>query len=469
MRLRQELTGDIPLLQQTLADVIPSGQTSLVDGTYGAIALAGSDVGRSLLIVFSDGVDTASFLSPDVVLQSARRSDVVVYGVAMREPHQPDVSEGARRADGRFRIRDRIDERSVADLPSNPGGISPALPSELLASWRLANRMAPARCSRQRTSSNRQRPRRISSRAINESQRAKVKGQRQVVIVVKWESHVCARDKSSFRSLTYYWRTNVAVVLGVATAVSVLAGALLVGDSVRGSLRDLLLGRLGRTDQVVASTSLFREQLAQDLAAQPEFKASFSAVTPLLIVQGMVTAQNEGRRMAQARVYGVDDRFWRFHGVAGVTGPENRDALLSPALARQIGSRRWRLDSRACAAADGCSARVAARATRQPGTFAAADRRECSAGRFARRVLARSATGRSGRRVCAAHQTSAGPGDPGRVNTLLVSTGLSPPADAAAALRALVRRERSSTILATWWRPSIHQACSCRLRRRPPR
>ena len=41
------------------------------------------------------------------------------------------------------------------------------------------------------------------------------------------------------RSLTYYWRTNVAVVLGVATAVSVLAGALLVGDSVRGSLRDL--------------------------------------------------------------------------------------------------------------------------------------------------------------------------------------------------------------------------------------
>ena len=53
------------------------------------------------------------------------------------------------------------------------------------------------------------------------------------------------------RSLTYYWRTNVAVVLGVATAVSVLAGALLVGDSVRGSLRDLLLGRLGRTDQVV--------------------------------------------------------------------------------------------------------------------------------------------------------------------------------------------------------------------------
>ena len=84
VRLRQELTSDISLVQQTLADVVPSGQTSLVDGASAAMALAGSDVGRSLLIVFSDGVDTASFLSPNVVVQSARRSDVVVYGVAMR-------------------------------------------------------------------------------------------------------------------------------------------------------------------------------------------------------------------------------------------------------------------------------------------------------------------------------------------------------------------------------------------------
>ena len=65
----------------------------------------------------------------------------------------------------------------------------------------------------------------------------------------------------AIRSLTYYWRTNVAVVLGVATAVSVLAGALLVGDSVRGSLRDLLLGRLGpngprrRVDEPVPRTA----------------------------------------------------------------------------------------------------------------------------------------------------------------------------------------------------------------------
>ena len=38
------------------------------------------------------------------------------------------------------------------------------------------------------------------------------------------------------RSLAHYWRTNVAVVIGVAIAVAVLAGALLVGESVRASL-----------------------------------------------------------------------------------------------------------------------------------------------------------------------------------------------------------------------------------------
>ena len=65
------------------------------------------------------------------------------------------------------------------------------------------------------------------------------------------------------RSLLYYWRTNLAVILGVATAVAVLSGALLVGDSVRASLRDLVLSRLGKTQAVVTSVQFFREQLGE--------------------------------------------------------------------------------------------------------------------------------------------------------------------------------------------------------------
>jgi hypothetical protein len=42
-----------------------------------------SDVGRSLMIVFSDGVDTRSWLEADAVLEIAKRGDVVVYGVGV--------------------------------------------------------------------------------------------------------------------------------------------------------------------------------------------------------------------------------------------------------------------------------------------------------------------------------------------------------------------------------------------------
>jgi hypothetical protein len=116
------------------------------------------------------------------------------------------------------------------------------------------------------------------------------------------------------RSLTYYWRTNLAVVAGVATAVAVLGGALLVGDSVRGSLRDLVLSRLGQTDLVVLSSSLFRASLADDLAADADFPARFEAVVPLVATPGQIIDQESGRRVGPVRVYGVDDRFWRLHG-----------------------------------------------------------------------------------------------------------------------------------------------------------
>jgi putative ABC transport system permease protein len=141
------------------------------------------------------------------------------------------------------------------------------------------------------------------------------------------------------RGVIYYWRSHVAVVLGVATAVAVLAGALLVGDSVRGSLRDLVLGRLGKTDVIVASSTFFRQQLADDIGAQGGFAQHFSAIVPLVVAQAFVTGQESGRTAADVRVYGVDDRFWHFHGVTGVNGPSDRDAFLSPALAVRVGAK----------------------------------------------------------------------------------------------------------------------------------
>ncbi len=140
------------------------------------------------------------------------------------------------------------------------------------------------------------------------------------------------------RNLVYFWRANLAVVLGVAAAVSVLAGALLVGDSVRGSLRDLFLQRLGNTDSVITSTGFFREQLAVDLHNHDQFaSAGFVAAAPLIALEGTVTHEASGRLASSVRVYGVDERFWTFHGRDN-RAPVSREILVSHALAQELAS-----------------------------------------------------------------------------------------------------------------------------------
>ena len=82
--LRERLTADIARVRERLSEVQPAGDTSLVDATHAAMLLERADGGRNLLIVFSDGLDTASWLEPDRVLGSARRSGVVVYAASSR-------------------------------------------------------------------------------------------------------------------------------------------------------------------------------------------------------------------------------------------------------------------------------------------------------------------------------------------------------------------------------------------------
>jgi len=127
------------------------------------------------------------------------------------------------------------------------------------------------------------------------------------------------------RNLGFYWRTNLAVIGGVAIAVSVLAGAALVGESVRASLRDLFLNRLGATHTVIGGSNFFREALADSLPS----------ACPLVALEGLVI--HDRGRASHVAVYGVDDRFWKFHGRNG-KAPSGREILLSPDLAREIGA-----------------------------------------------------------------------------------------------------------------------------------
>ena len=83
VQLGARLTSDVAAVREALGSAQGTGMTALVDGTYAGIMVGESDAGRALLIVFSDGVDTSSWLRADTVLDTAKRADVVVYGVSV--------------------------------------------------------------------------------------------------------------------------------------------------------------------------------------------------------------------------------------------------------------------------------------------------------------------------------------------------------------------------------------------------
>jgi VWFA-related protein len=84
------LSGDTDGLLRALDDAAGSGETSLVDGVFAGMMIGESDAGRALLIVFSDGVDTSSWLTGDAVLDNAKRSDIVAYGVSVQSRLKPE-------------------------------------------------------------------------------------------------------------------------------------------------------------------------------------------------------------------------------------------------------------------------------------------------------------------------------------------------------------------------------------------
>jgi ABC-type lipoprotein release transport system permease subunit len=114
------------------------------------------------------------------------------------------------------------------------------------------------------------------------------------------------------RNLFYHWRGNLAVLLGVVVGTAVLTGALLVGDSLRGSLRALTLEQLGWVEDALVTGRFFREEVASSIKAE--------RVCPAILLQGSATARGKEfsaqgdrpvvRRAARVTLLGVDDRFW---------------------------------------------------------------------------------------------------------------------------------------------------------------
>jgi putative ABC transport system permease protein len=141
-------------------------------------------------------------------------------------------------------------------------------------------------------------------------------------------------------SLRHYRRIHLAVALGVAVATAVLTGALLVGDSVRGSLRDLTLQRLGRIDSVIVSPHFFREKLAHEMIIWPADEGnSYSPETePAILLNGTLQygAGQNTRRANSVSVIGCAPQFSTL-GEGGPSGPlADEGAAITESLANEM-------------------------------------------------------------------------------------------------------------------------------------
>jgi Ca-activated chloride channel family protein len=91
VRILSPFTNDAAALEKAIRQTTPNGSTSLYNALYIAMtelkrlkATAGPDIRRQAIVLLSDGDDTSSLIEFDRVLDSAKRSEVVIYCIGLR-------------------------------------------------------------------------------------------------------------------------------------------------------------------------------------------------------------------------------------------------------------------------------------------------------------------------------------------------------------------------------------------------
>ncbi|MFO0813038.1 MAG: FtsX-like permease family protein [Gemmatales bacterium] len=108
------------------------------------------------------------------------------------------------------------------------------------------------------------------------------------------------------RNLSYFFTANVLLIVGVAIGTAVLTGALLLGDSLKGSLKQLTLDRLGHIESALIADRFFSVGLAEQ---------SNGKNAPVIVMRGTVLRRSADgsqllNRAGRVQIVGVDSRFW---------------------------------------------------------------------------------------------------------------------------------------------------------------
>ncbi len=133
--------------------------------------------------------------------------------------------------------------------------------------------------------------------------------------------------KLALNGIRFYWRNHIGVLLCVAVSTAVIFSALVVGDSVRYSLRKIALSKIGRVNLALASNDrFFRDELAKGL--DKDFVSA-------LMLDGIAINTENRSRANNVQIIGVDDDFWRLGDIE--ISLDESDAVINERLANQLG------------------------------------------------------------------------------------------------------------------------------------
>ncbi len=132
-----------------------------------------------------------------------------------------------------------------------------------------------------------------------------------------------------WNGIRYHWRAHLGACLGAALCALVLTGALLVGDSLRGTLQQQAAARVGRVEAaLVGGEHFFRSALALELS---------NDAAPVLFLRGSASKGDGSARLNQVQVLGVDPRFWALSPDGERRELQPGDVVVSAALAQRLG------------------------------------------------------------------------------------------------------------------------------------
>lgn len=128
------------------------------------------------------------------------------------------------------------------------------------------------------------------------------------------------------QSARHYWKSHLGLLAAAVLACAVINGSLLIGESVRASLRHQAAMRLGRVQQAyLGQDHFFTHKLAQGRGA-----------AGIIAALGSAANDDGSRRLNRTQILGVDEAFWKL-SASGKAQPLPKGALLiNAALAKAL-------------------------------------------------------------------------------------------------------------------------------------